>query len=101
MDFQSIALPPTIVPVSATVMTSFPYRLRSLSSAFSNCWLFLTALVILSSYGSVAVYAQFLRTTAQLSVARREFVATSVGSLAIFAGGRSGGSEMCGLVMNL
>ena len=86
--------------VSATVMTSFPYRLRSLSSAFSNHWLFLAAFVILSSYGSVTVYAQFLRTATQLSEARREFAATSVGSLAMFAGGRSVGSEMCFLVMN-
>ncbi len=74
-------------------MTSFPYRLRSspLSSAFSNqvVLLFLAAFAILSSYGSVAVYAQFLRTTAQLSLARVEFAATSVGSLAIFAGGKN------------
>ena len=101
VDFRSLAFSQLIVTVSATVMTSFPYRLRSLSSAFSNRWFFLAAFVILSSYGSVAVYAQFLRTTAQLSEARDLFAATSVGSLAIFAGGRSGGSEMCGLVMKL
>jgi hypothetical protein len=106
-NFQTIVFRTTvfsdsqvIVSVSATVMTSFPYRLRSWSSAFSNRWLFLAAFVILSSYGSVAVYAQFVRTATQLSVARREFAATSVGSLAIFAGGRSEASEMCGLVMN-